>query len=456
LDVSSRSKVWWYGCLSVFSLLAMIAWMRWGPQQVAGSYADDSQKDGVPPQHRQESYVYFKGRGVKVGHVEGSQGNYLPDRHTAAMAQVKVTPRSGPSKVNGHANAMGKILYSSKGLASGIKDVYCYTSQHWMGPGGLRAGSHQSPRADDRHLFTHNWIASKSPFAVNVLRRVDYLIDEFDTIMVVGVNNGRQSPVPALLASAYNVIAVGRADGQSSGGYTVIDGVGRCKPDVVAKRSTTSAATPVVASSVARLLEAAWQMDAHDTASRSEVIKAVIMAGAAKPVGWHRAPNKPLDEHLGAGIERFSYSYAILNAGRPTSGQWLNLDGWDFQRLSGQAHHSDVIQLDDSVGEVSIVLVWNRHIDGQHIQDLLTGDLKWDDTPRLADFNLRLVRLDAKGQWQPIAQSAGSLDNVEHVYLHALSAGTYQVQVERHDVLRQDWDYAIAWRIEKKSVDARP
>ena len=36
--------------------------------------------------------------------------------------------------------------------------------------------------------------------------------------------------------------AVGKANGESSGGYTRYEGPGRCKPDVVAQRSTTSSA----------------------------------------------------------------------------------------------------------------------------------------------------------------------------------------------------------------------
>src|SRR5699024_10188492 len=140
--------------------------------------------------------------------------------------------------------------------------------------GYLRVNSDQPPEDDLPRVFNHSWIGSPPQGAELVLRRVDYQIDQRDVIMCVGVNNGRGSAVPPMLASAYNVIAVGAADGDSSGGFTTVEVAGRSKPDVVAPAGTTSVATPIVTACVARLVEAAENVpEAHrDQATRSELI----------------------------------------------------------------------------------------------------------------------------------------------------------------------------------------
>ena len=102
-------------------------------------------------------------------------------------------------------------------------------------------------------LYTHSWIAPATAGYEDILRRIDYLADVRGVVMVVGVNNGAGNPVPPLLASAYNTISVGQWDGHSSGGYTTVEGAGRCKPEIVAPGGLTSFATPVVAAVVARL-----------------------------------------------------------------------------------------------------------------------------------------------------------------------------------------------------------
>ena len=48
--------------------------------------------------------------------------------------------------------------------------------------------------------------------------RFDYMINQDNLVAVVAVNNnnGSVTPIPALLASSYNSIAVGLSNGQSS------------------------------------------------------------------------------------------------------------------------------------------------------------------------------------------------------------------------------------------------
>ena len=102
---------------------------------------------------------------------------------------------------------------------------------------------------------------------------------------------------------------------------------------------------------------------------------------------------------------------------------------------------------------VSIVLVWHRRIDGRMITDLITGRAKWLDRPLLANLDLRLSRKDQQGRHQVIAQSTSFIDNVEHIYLQQPPVGRYQLQVLRQDHISQDWDYAIAWRVENRPAE---
>src|SRR5690606_1735666 len=123
--------------------------------------------------------------------------------------------------------------------------------------------SAEPPVDDGIRLFNHSWIGGASSAAPHILRRIDWVIDERDAIMCVGVNNERTSAVPVLLASSYNAIAVGtaRGNGNSSGGYTTYEGVGRCKPDLVGPRGLTSFATPSVTACCAILMERAAGAD---------------------------------------------------------------------------------------------------------------------------------------------------------------------------------------------------
>ncbi|MEX0775668.1 MAG: S8 family serine peptidase [Phycisphaeraceae bacterium] len=388
------------------------------------------------------------GRGVPFGHVEGGPGDYTPDLKATRYAGVKMHPLSGTSKTNGHADSTARIIYGAAGLASGVSDVHFYTTHDFMGPRCLLLGANRPPQPNGRRIFTHSWIGGQGGYVEQVLRRVDFLVDHHDVLFVVGVNNGKDKPVPELLGSGYNSIAVGNTNGNSSGGYTVYDEPGRCKPDIVAPQTLTSFSTPVVAAVCARLLETADRMDdSSPDAGRSEVIRAVLYAGAEKPAGWQSAAGKPLDEHLGAGSVRYDHSYDILAAGPNPPGNLTSRYGWDFQSLGLDAAHDYTFDSPAELVEVSLMLVWNRHIDGRMLKDLFTQEQRWTSTPSLAELHLKLYRRDADGKEEPIAVSASAVDNLQHIYRAQLPAGRYRIQVARVDKLGGEWDYALAWRM---------
>lgn len=392
------------------------------------------------------------GRGIPAAHVEGDLGLYTPRIASPKYNGIRIRAMSGPSRELAHATMTADLIYGRGGFAPGIRDVQFWASGHWL-LAYLRAGLPQPPVQDDRRVLNNSWIGPDSPAAPNVLRRLDYLADTADKLFVVGVNNGSGSAVPALLASAYNVIAVGQYDGASSGGYTTIEGPGRCKPDIVAPGALTSYCTPVVTAAVAGLLEAADKMKVPQ-APRCEVIRAVLLAGAEKPPQWNPQPGKPLDEHFGAGRLRMDLSHRILRSG-PVSDGKATADGWVFAALKPGGQYSQSIDISEDVAEVSIILTWNRRVDGRLIADLLTGRSRWNDEARLADFDLQVRTQGPAGRI--VGESTSTIDNVEHVYLKSPQAGSYQIRVlRRDDGWPESWDFALAWRTESAAPATQP
>ena len=390
------------------------------------------------------------GRGIVGAHVEGNLGDYAPAVNAGQFAGVHMILRSGPSIVSGHAQGSARIIYGPNGLAPGVRRVNVYSSFHWLRAGYLRTGQPEPPRLDNSRFMSHSWAGrGRNDWTIDALRRIDWVIDAHDVIVIAGVLNERDAPVPPLLASAHNVISVGNWVGQSSGGYTLVEVPGRCKPDLVGPLGKTSSATPVVAAIVARLLEAA-DRSAEPRASRAEVIKAVLLAGAEKTEEWFQELGRPLDSHLGAGRVRFDSSLRILGSGPLDPGPVpRHTRGWDFQQIARGQGRSYLLHLDETADEISIVLTWHRRIDGRTLEDLVTQVPRWVNIPTTADLDLQLVRVveDTSGSQVPLARSTSSIDNVEHVFLRDVPPGRYRLDVSRSDRGRQPWEYAVAWRI---------
>lgn len=402
------------------------------------------------------------GRGVVMGHVEGQPGEYMPDLEGRRFDGVEIIPRSGESEANSHATTTAGLIYGRRGLAPGVEQVHMFTTPHWLGDGFLRTGQPLPPREDEPRVWSHSWIAPEHPGTDEVLRRVDYAIDRHGTIMCVGVNNDRRSRVPALLGSAYNVIAVGSGDARSSGGYTRVHGEGRSKPDIAGPPARTSYATPVVAAAAARLLEAASAIEDEQIASRAqrpEVIKALLMAGAAKPWNWNPEPDKPLDEFLGAGVLHLDASLRMLEAGRVEPGASASVDagrGWDHRAIEPEGDASYTFTLEE-VGELSAMLVWHRGVAGQISNHPVTNEPGWATATALAEIHLELHYRAPDGREAMIAQSRSEIDNVQHVHLHPAPPGQYTLRVTRQaDGHAMPWHYAIAWRAGQKLEVDKP
>ncbi|MCC7205015.1 MAG: hypothetical protein IT441_08030 [Phycisphaeraceae bacterium] len=389
------------------------------------------------------------GRDITTQHVEGPLGSYLPDINLPQFQFVGFRPMSGPSQTSGHGTSTARLLYGRRALLPAVSDVACYASEDWIKDGYLRAGSPEPPRNDGRRLQNHSWIGMVGPRAADVLRRIDYVVDQQDVVVVAGVNNGPNSSVPDLLASAYNVIAVGSDTGNSSGGYTRVDTPGRCKPDLVAPGGQTSYTTPVVTAVAGRLLEVADKMaDAAPNARKPAVIRAVLLAGAEKMPGWHTEPGHPLDSHLGAGRVRIDHSYLILSRGPADPGRVTTPFGWDYQPIMPDGQQDYDFQLTRTADEWSVILTWNRKVVGGQIEDPILLRPRWNNSAYVADLDLILYTLDDQGRETQLAVSNSKLDNVEHLYLKNIPAGHYRLRVRRVDPINAvpACPYALAWR----------
>ena len=402
------------------------------------------------------------GAGVVFAHVEGDAGAYRPDLPGPSFETVAFSLASGPSEPSPHATSTARVIYGSKGLAPGVEVVHCMTTNDFLTGGYLRADTPGPPLSEDPtsfppRVFNHSWIGNPPPAqAEAILRRVDHQVQQRGVVMCVGVNNGRETPVPGLLASAYNVIAVGTTSGRNSGGYTRVDGAGRCKPDLVAPNGQTSYTTPVVAACAALLLEQGDRLveAGHAHANRPVVVKAALMGGAHKDAAWKPALDKPLDEFKGAGEVNLDRSLRIL------SGAPLEPDatmkrrfGWAVPTVGPRGQATYHLRLPADSGRVTFTLVWERRIDGRvvdgHFDQNANPISLWVSEPTLADLDLRLISLH-DGQETVLAQSVSRIDNVELITLPSLAQGDYRLEVFRdREVSEQDWLAALAWAIDK-------
>ncbi len=441
----------------VILLMGLVgAWMIMGSPAIAqpGPTAREMRWElGIPYVQDRMGEATPTGAGVIVGQAEGGPGQYTPNRNHNMFAPVDFTLASGPSATFGHAQQVARIFYGRQGIATGVTEVHSYTTQGWL-QNYLRIGSDQPPVEDAVRVFNHSWISRDARGVEQVLYRVDYQSDVRDVLIVCGVDNGRHRTIPPMLSSAYNVLAVGTAQGNgaSAGGYTTVDTVGRCKPDLVGPRGLTSFATPSVAGVAACLIEFADRFPEAELvpATRTETLRAVLMAGARKPEHWTTDPGRPLSEHLGAGVVNLNRALRIMEGGPLVPSQPMPLAGWDHRAFPTGATGSYRFTLAEDAEQVAFSLNWNRRIHPVLVEHPnVAGRRIWAGVPYLADFNLRLFRMpdgNTTGE-QLIAESVSEIDNVEHLYLPELEAGAYRVEVTRidHGLPPQPWDYTLAW-----------
>jgi hypothetical protein len=418
-------------------------------------------QDGLERLKRKMGGFTPDGRDVTVLQVEASgKEGWSLDPAAPAYRGIVIDPVAPGATPGSHAAMVANAMLS---LSPRLAKI-CTASSDWFLNELLQVGRPVSPRPlpSGAKIAFCAWVASVAGDAGNdVLRRADWLIVNSPFLLVAG-----QSGSASLMAAGYNSIAVGSANGVPNVGTPAgIDGPGRCKPEIVTGESAASPATGRVAGAAAMLFDAAVRLpklrDDPD-AQRPEVVKAILLAGAARRSEWTnlapdasapavRAANRPLDRAVGAGTLDVARAVGVLLAGRPQPDSAMGIAGWDLVRWKAPSDHgvaeaSTFLRLERDAGELAIVCCWNRMV--------LDGS-QW----RLADVDLRIERIGDEDSAIPWASSGNDvsesrIDNVEMILLRDIRAGEYRVTVH----LRQGdpVPVAMAWLVSGPSRAASP
>ncbi len=408
------------------------------------------------------------GRTIQIAQIEmpvDDSTGYLPDQRDAQLVGKIINGRSGAGGVSDHATIVGQYCMGlTSSIGPGIRLIDSYEANDWAGSGLLNVNTDQPPRIQPRAIENHSWIGTfgSRRMDTDALRRIDWVVRRDGVVVAAGVKNGAGTPLPHLMCSAYNVIAVGVSSGRSSYGPTDVDTGGRIKPDIVAPVTATSWATPVVASCASLLIEAIEDRGdlshlppAAARSARPLLVKALLMGGASKLPwsDWHRGFERPasdgsapLDYRYGAGQVNIDHSYRILEAGRqsPEAGS-LAATGWDCRRITPQSPRRYVVELAEPVERASILVTWHRSVTAVSRDPL---ELR----ASLANIDLKLYRLGPDGDDELVDLSCSRIDNVEHLYLRNGAKGRYAFEVTTD----RAWDYAITWDFQPAACRMRP
>jgi hypothetical protein len=240
-------------------------------------------------------------------------------------------------------------------------------------------------------------------------------------------------------ASCYNGIAVGViTPGGTLGNGPTTDG--RSKPDITSPGSgATSFATPYVSGAAAVLLQAALRGDGGpntNAAKNIRTIKALLLNGAVKPLGWTNGVISPLDARWGAGILNVFNSWEQLKGGKTTFIESTSvmdgsphppganpsnepvLRGWDFNSLTNADSSHDQI------------CHYYFNLTGSNTYTLTTT-LVWLRQNGKANINNLNLFLYNTANSNLVLSSTSTIDNVQHIYIPSLPAGRYDLQVEK-------------------------
>lgn len=406
------------------------------------------------------------GAGVPISLIEASTGGgaYFPDTYPVPT-NPQFTAGSDPfsedivfidgsgmaaNGVSGHsANVVGSVFFGNSSPAAGANTVWVYEANDWIS-NVLNLSNGQDPETQNFRVQNFSWISSGDSPATedqsrNALRRFDFMIDRDNVTAMVGLNNST-AQLPQLLAHSYNAIAVGRSDGIHSTGLTgSFYGPGRTKPEIVAPAGSTSRATGMLSSAATMLHEAVAGSDA----ANSEVMKAVLLAGATKDefVGWSRTTTQPLDDIFGAG-ELNVYNSYLMTVGGQTAGstdvtgvtvETVDSSGWDYQTVSpsNDLFYNFEIPVGSMAPELSVILDWNVEVTDTN------GGTPFSGSESLANLDLALFDSTATFMGTLIDESLSAVDNVEHIYQTDLGPGLYTLRVSGASAR----DFGLAWRL---------
>ncbi|MEO8223779.1 MAG: hypothetical protein ABI661_03165, partial [Gammaproteobacteria bacterium] len=434
------------------------------------------------------------GAGVLISQIEGNQlmdpdYAYVPETGNAELMGKTITDVSALSTApSGHATAVAQLFYgNTMASARGITNITGYLADHWLQTGYLHVEDSnptapwpvQSARRVANHSYIGGYPGDEGPANnANALRRVDWLVERDDYLQVVAY--AAVGPAP-LLSSAFNVISADWTGALPTIGSAAVDAIytaGRTRPDVVAPIDSPSQATPIVASAAALLVGVGQSSSALSTdlsaisttnrngdtiynASRSEVIKAALMAGAARftrnstgaDITDYRAnaadrTTNGLDRRYGAGQVNVRNSYWIIASGEKNStedggpGSGSATQGFDFDpHFGGTASNSQAnypLPVSATPQLLTAALVWTLDIAGGTAAH-------FNGTAVLRDLALSVIDLANSGATVVMSQS--TIDNSENAWIVIPAGGQYALRVARGSGSAFDYDYALAWQL---------
>jgi regulation of enolase protein 1 (concanavalin A-like superfamily) len=366
------------------------------------------------------------GSGVRVLQVEYPRNGYWAPQATGDVSAKSFTYLSSTfGGYSSHAYDVAMYLAgASTSMTPGISAIQASEATAFYGRGNLNGTRSLSPIAATWDIENHSWGGNDPLWSAKILQKQDYRIERDGIIAVVGVDNG--GSMSQIMANGYNSIAVGSSTGDHPTTGTTMETTGRVKPDLVATRTWTSYATPIVASGAALLVGEINRNGALADARNPLVIKALLMAGATKDEfpGWSHSQQQPLDRVWGAGEFNIYNSYKALVAGRQQSATntEVGLNGWDLNSTSTGTRRLYFFTV--PAGKrmtLSAILTWYRHI---------TPDALWTNmTPSMQNLDLVLHQASGFSVGGTVASSSSTIDNVEHIFERTLLAGQYALEV---------------------------
>ncbi len=380
---------------------------------------------------------------VEANTGAGSGGfTYLPNSANAQFTGKTIIDGSGVSTgPSSHATTVGQNFFgNTSSISQGSTNITGYLADHWVGD-VLGFSTGLDPQSQPFHVQNHSYIGSPTPAnATNMSRRFDYVNQQNNILSFAGTSNSSSTTLPRIFSQTYSGLIVGRSDGLHGAGFTTLYGNGRIKPDIVLPAPNISQAT-ARSSSVGSVLSHQASLHSNGDASRMEVLKAAIMAGATKDEfpTWANTTTRPLDLRFGAGEVNIYNSFHILaakeqNGSLTIPGNAITFRGWDYGEAlaAGNTMFYDFHALSE-IGELSLVLTWNPII-----LDLDPGPM-FDPSFDLPNMSLSLVNLTTGFS----TFSNSPVDNVEHIYGRNLEAGHYRIAVTTD----KDTTFGLAWRI---------
>lgn len=407
------------------------------------------------------------GSGVVLAQVEAedASGRYVPDSSHEELTQPLYIRRSGGSaSPSSHASFVARKFFGlTEGPARGVSYVYCFKANGYLQGDFLNATSSAAPEVIPIiKVWNNSWVGTfgNGTYDARAVRKLDFAVERDQDIVCVGLNNGsEQQP---LLASSFNAIAVGRRDGDHSGGFwSGGDSDGRIRPDLCGPLYTVSEATPIVSGAASMMVQVVQDGGLGDDAEAPETIKAALMAGAVHQTtggeAWSNAPvetgadrglsTQALDLNSGAGHLNIDRSHAVMTAPRVDDGGLGLPTGWA---------HADVIEGDtatfrfttiEAADELNIIAAWNRTVTSAN-----SYDTWW-----VADIDLELRLVDGGSTVSLLGEDAlewaggnvasrSAVGNVEHLHITGLEPGTYEIQVQSLDAgSDSSTEVALAW-----------